>query len=453
MPLFYTMSDWIPQSLGCLISDLRGFGGINKWADIASILLSVILPIGIFLGICNIRIARTAEIANLGNLFGFSKENNRCFVVPSYDIIHSRYNAAWSWEELFSSALQYSFPVSIFVALSFIGFEAAFSDQISDCVGTKQSPLVNPDGTLLGSLVYTFFGAYLWSISHLIRRMANYDLSPISFFQAVLHLLLAVFVSAAIWHAHLFHRGGANFLVLTAFIIGWFPDLFLGMLAAKFPWLALKKVSPETSLLREDIPLDTILGIDSFIKLRLNEHEIMDVQNLATANPIKIAIETPYGLLEAVDWVAQAQLILAVGTANVVELRKYNIRTVFDLERATRNPAISRQLLAILTSVARRETRPDFDRRNAARAERPEQDAAQQPQGPVTTNHDPREPKVANSEPSLNLDDEFAAFVSFVRDDLHVRRLRQIWDILNRHFDARCPASSTAPAAAKAGDQ
>ncbi|MDV2986513.1 UNVERIFIED_CONTAM: hypothetical protein Q9R58_19520 [Methylobacteriaceae bacterium AG10] len=440
MPLFYTLSDWVPENLGCSISDLRGFADAASWSGIASALLSIILPIGIFLGIYNIRHARTAEIENLGKLFGFSKDEDKKTIVPSYDIIHSRYNNELTLGGILSSSVQYFFPVALFVLLSLIGFGAAFSPQISDCAGTEQSPLVNPDGTLLGSLVYSFFGSYLWSIGHLVRRVANYDLSPISFFQAVLHLLLAVFVSAAIWHAHIFHHGGTNFLVAVAFIIGWFPDLFLGMLAAKFPWLALKKINPETSALREDIPLDTILGIDSFIKLRLNEHEIMDVQNLATANPIKIAIETPYGLLEAVDWVAQAQLILAVGSANVVALRKYNIRTVFDLERATRNPAISRQLLQILKRVAPSNPAPE-DGGDAAAPARPDRDGSPASGRAAAENLDPGELKKGNSQPSLDLDDEFAAFVSFVRDDLHVRRLRQIWDILNQHFDARYAAT------------
>jgi hypothetical protein len=72
------------------------------------------------------------------------------------------------------------------------------------------------------------------------------------------------------------------------------------------------------------------------------------VQNLATANPVLLYVETPYNILEIIDWIAQAQLILAVGPKKVQELRKMNVRTIFDLARIGDTNHFRRVVLKIL---------------------------------------------------------------------------------------------------------
>lgn len=81
-------------------------------------------------------------------------------------------------------------------------------------------------------------------------------------------------------------------------------------------------------------PLNALDGIDYATRFRLQESGIYDVQGLATYNPIMLHIETPYGIYQSVDWVAQAQLCHLVGLEKFLILRELQIRTIFDLERA-----------------------------------------------------------------------------------------------------------------------
>jgi hypothetical protein len=389
---------------------------------IVILLLSCIVPLGIFIGRNNIRIRRRDIVRDLERLFNFASHKGRPLILPSFELVKYKYDPDTSRQQTSEedprSFRYYILPVLIYVVITAFCFRLSFSGS-DGSGGLANSYLANPAGTLGGSLAYGFIGAYLWTVQFLIRRISNFDLSPISFFQSVLHVLAALSVSAVVWHMHIFDEAvtgsfGANLRVGLSFLIGFFPDLFLRALVAKFPIVKLKRVRPASRQLQEELPLDMILGIDPFIKLRLSEFEIEDVQNLATLNPIQIFVETPYGLYEVIDWVAQAQLILAVGPDRVIRLREVSVRTIFDLEKGIHNPAIARRMADILLNRER----------SAEQAF-----VVSKPSGST------RKPTI--SEVDLDPEKELEAVISYVRDDLHVRRLRQIWDVINSRLDER----------------
>jgi hypothetical protein len=71
--------------------------------------------------------------------------------------------------------------------------------------------------------------------------------------------------------------------------------------------------------------------VDTGIKFRLANYEINDAQNLATENPIGLYVATSYNLLEIMDWVAQAQLLITLGPSKYLAAREKSIRDIHGL--------------------------------------------------------------------------------------------------------------------------
>lgn len=396
---------------------------------IVSLITGILIPVGIVLGLSNVRNSRYELVKELEIFLKLGKNQSQEEVsLPSFDLIKYKYMPD---EEKWQSGIRakgyrinykYIIPTILFTTTTTIGFLLISAHtEFNDLLQAKE---VTPHNHLINILTVTFISGYIWSVQYLIRRVANFDLSPVSFYRTLLHILLGLVIMWAIYFIFIGHEidtgtkgNPQNYIYAVAFLVGLQPTLFINYLASRFPSIKLKRTSESSNMLREELPLDTIMGIDTFIKFRLSEFEVEDVQNLATLNPIQLFIETPYGFFEIIDWVAQAQLILAVGSDNAVTLRKMNVRTIFDLERMIYSPELKSSLLnALKTSVQ------DSNQSGASRVIIPSQRRQQHQHAPTNS--------LPNSEAILNEMDQLEGMIAFIRDDLHVQRLRQIWDII-----------------------
>ena len=331
------------------------------------VLLSVLLPLSIFVGRRHVRIRRLRLLRNLEQVL--LPASGQGSLPPGFAMIRARYlnggsttsSAARMGEWLQEIAI-YLLPTVVFILISGCGFALLVrlgGDWLE--AGTvllqglhvqegRESDFASATGLVVGA---GFAGAYIWSINYLILRIANFDLSPLSFLSTSAHILMTVFLAWVLRQVvavPVAEAIPAAILLGIAFLSGVYPLLGLNVLIDRLPsWLRLKRDVAEAAQIGRAFPLDLVDGIDSSIQFRLNELDIADVQNLATANPVELFVETPYSFGQIIDWMAQAQLMMELGPQCFLEAREAGIRdmaALLDLGSTDQGRALLKPLLS-----------------------------------------------------------------------------------------------------------
>lgn len=363
----------------------------------------------------SVRQKREKFAINIQNGFGLTAENT-----PSFEFVQAKYakEKKWAWLYLLTSSLP-------FFIVAMLGLEIILASVLEERSRIGEwiagSALMGLNGgserDALALLGFVFAGGILFSLGHLIRAVMNFELGPLSFLRTTMHMLMAAITVVVLWRVS---PEGPDWMpsgtlwFLAAFLFGFFPDLGLRYAISRASWLPLKGERTELLERARGTPLEVIDGIDAWTRFRLDELTILDVQNLATTNPIMLYVETPFGFYECIDWIAQAQLCVIVGPAAFLALRRHNIRTIFDLERATLRDGATANLREMIAGILEQAARTDAPPAKTAEGDAPEPPA-----------------------PPVRLDDtDRRHMFETMLDDLHVHRLRQIWELVAQKLGA-----------------
>lgn len=291
-----------------------------------------------------------------------------------------------------------------------------------------------------------FAGSYFFSIRLFLRAVVAFDLSPVTFLRAFLHMVLSVVLVVVAYRVvpsteQMAALGQSALAVLQGTDSKPWPDydpttgvgygwMLLALAFGFVPESALTYVLQKAGFSFKDrlsqlekhskvVPVTLLDGIDQLTAFRLEEAYIFDVQNLAAFNPIMLHIESPFGIYTTIDWVAQAQLCLEFGPERFLALRTLNIRTIFDLQEVVLRG--SAEITDAVADILFQTDNRDGDLRKDL--------------GLKTL---PKLHLQAGEPGALITDAKRAALqtlVAAITGDLHVKRLRQLWNRISRSLE------------------
>ena len=191
---------------------------------------------------------------------------------------------------------------------------------------------------------FAFLGAYFFSLQMLIKRFTRRDLGPNAYNAVSMRIILAtlgVWVAAQWFHLADKVPTGHGTIFILSFAVGAFPLIIWQLVAnvlKRLPgaFLALPNLAGTQPLSRVD-------GLSVWHEARLDEEDIENVPNLATADIVELMLNTKIAPNRIIDWIDQSMLLMVLppapkeGAQNWIGtvLRNNGIRTASALVAAT----------------------------------------------------------------------------------------------------------------------
>jgi hypothetical protein len=211
-------------------------------------------------------------------------------------------------------------PVVLATVLTALGWLLALPPTgiVGDWVSTSRTSLwTNAFIIEENPVIYAFLGAYFFSLQMLFRRYVREDLRKSAYLAVSLRIILAVIGT---WAAITAITAIGNidptskYLLVIGFVIGVFPRIawqfIQGATKALMRKLQMSGVLPS---MESRLPLSDLDGLTVWHEARLEEEDIENVPNMASADIVDLMISTRFPPERIIDWVDQAILYTYLG--------------------------------------------------------------------------------------------------------------------------------------------
>jgi hypothetical protein len=185
-----------------------------------------------------------------------------------------------------------------------------------------------------------FLGAYFYSLQMLFRRYVRNDLRGSAYVAVLIRLILAVI---GVWVLSSILPAASSLpewaMLVIGFVVGVFP-LVVWQVISGIARKAFRLVLPA---LEPTLGLSHLDGLTVWHESRLEEEDIENVPNMATADIVDLMVNTRIPAGRLVDWIDQAILLTHLGMTRKegndgektrTELLSYGIRTASSLIEA-----------------------------------------------------------------------------------------------------------------------
>jgi hypothetical protein len=196
--------------------------------------------------------------------------------------------------------------------------------------------VLQPKGIIV---CFAFLGSYFFSLQMLFRRYVRKDLRATAYIAVSLRIILAVLGTWAVVQAanvlkipNLSQDGGEyQGLLVVGFVIGAFPPVAWQVIQSAFRKVTGAKYFVPS--LSSEMPVSELDGLTVWHEARLEEEDIENIPNMATADIVELMLNTRTPPERIVDWVDQAILYTQLGPEKKSRqrLREHGIRTASDL--------------------------------------------------------------------------------------------------------------------------